>query len=80
MGYMVERDGGVVGPYSRDDLKERLESGQFVLTDMACDQESGHWKPLSALFQLSDKNDSDQYSFIHRLISRLTRTRRRLGE
>ena len=77
MGYMVERDGGVVGPYSRDDLEERLQSGQFDLTDMACDQETGRWKPLSALFQLTDKNDSDLYSFIHRFVSRLTRKRNR---
>lgn len=71
MGYMVERDGGVVGPYSQDDLKERLASGYFALTDMACDQDSGRWKPLSALFQFNDEKDSAKSSFIQRLVSRL---------
>lgn len=74
MGYMVERLGGVVGPYSQDDLKERLESGYFSITDMACDEHAGHWKPLSALFQFSDENEKAKAGFLQRLVSKLTQT------
>ena len=52
MKYMVERDGGVVGPYDLEQLKERLESNYFSLSDLACHDQGGRWIPLSELFRV----------------------------
>jgi GYF domain 2 len=52
MKYMVERDGGVVGPYDLDQLKERLESNYFSLSNLVCEDQGGRWMPLSELFRV----------------------------
>ena len=49
MPYMVDRDGIVVGPYSLEDLQQKVMAGDFALTDRACDQTGGTWLPISKL-------------------------------
>lgn len=51
MGYMIEHDSRVMGPYTLDELKERVEQNLFVLSDLVCDQFAGQWMPLSRLIR-----------------------------
>jgi hypothetical protein len=50
MPYMVERDGMAFGPYSLEDLQQKVIDNEFALTDRACDDKGGIWLPLSKLF------------------------------
>jgi hypothetical protein len=49
MPYMVDRDGIAMGPYSREDLEQKVAQGVLELTDRACDQTGGTWLPISKL-------------------------------
>ncbi len=49
MPYMVDRDGIAMGPYSLEDLKEKIALGVIELTDRACDHTGGTWLPISKL-------------------------------
>lgn len=47
---MVERDGVAFGPYSFEELQQKVTANEFALTDRACDCEGGVWLPISKLF------------------------------
>jgi hypothetical protein len=46
MPYMVEHDGKVVGPFTLEELNERVKSNEIAATDLACDQYVGQWLPV----------------------------------
>jgi hypothetical protein len=50
MPYMVDRDGVALGPYSLEDLQQKLVDNELTLSDRACDHAGGAWVPLSKLF------------------------------
>lgn len=52
MPYMVEHLGQVLGPYSLAELKENAAAGKIALSDLGCDQHSGHWVPVSQLLSI----------------------------
>jgi hypothetical protein len=47
MAYMVDRDGVALGPYSREELREKVRSNELLPTDRACHQSGGIWLPVS---------------------------------
>ena len=49
MAYMVEHDGKVVGPFTVEELNQRVQSKEIAPTDLACDQYVGQWLPVSNL-------------------------------
>jgi len=49
MAYLVEHEGKTLGPFSRDELPRRIESGEMALTDLACDEYHGRWMPLAEI-------------------------------
>lgn len=71
MKYMVERDGGVVGPYDLDQLKERLESDFLSLSDMVCDHQGGRWIRLSELFRAKPDENAPKPKLLDLLKSRV---------
>jgi GYF domain 2 len=71
MKYMVERDGGVVGPYDLDQLKERLESNYFSLSDLVCLDTGGRWMPLSELFRMKPDENAPKPGLLERLKSKV---------
>jgi hypothetical protein len=77
MKYMVERDGGVVGPYDLEELKERLESDFLSLSDMVCDHQGGRWMPLSELFRAKPDENAPKLKLLERLKSKVIGSRDR---
>jgi hypothetical protein len=77
MKFMVERDGGVVGPYDVDQLKERLEANFFSLSDMVCDHQGGRWMPLSELFRAKPDENAPKPKLLDRLKSKVIGSRDR---
>ena len=49
MSYMVDRDGVAWGPYSLEELQQKVLANEFALTDRACDHTGGVWLPISKL-------------------------------
>ncbi|HEX3892584.1 MAG TPA: hypothetical protein VHW46_08430 [Terracidiphilus sp.] len=49
MAYLVDRDGRMLGPYSKDEIPHRVEAAEIALSDLACDEYHGRWMPLSEL-------------------------------
>jgi hypothetical protein len=49
MPYMVEHGGTVIGPFTLEELNQRVRSNEIATTDLACDQQVGHWLPVSSL-------------------------------
>jgi hypothetical protein len=49
MAYLVEHGGKTLGPFSRDELLQRLEEGVIARADLACDEYHGRWTPLGEL-------------------------------
>jgi hypothetical protein len=47
MQYHIARDGQVYGPYTLDDLRRYLASGNVLPTDMAKSEEMPQWAPVS---------------------------------
>jgi hypothetical protein len=52
MPYMVEHYGQVLGPYSLAELNDNSTAGRIALSDLACDQSSGQWVPVSQLLSI----------------------------
>src|ERR1700722_8656606 len=52
MPYMVEHNGQVLGPYSLAELNDSAAAGKIALSDLGCDQSSGHWVPVSQLLSI----------------------------
>ena len=52
MPYMVEHKGQVIGPYSLAELNDNAAAGKIALSDLACDQGSGHWVSVSQLLSI----------------------------
>jgi hypothetical protein len=71
MKYMVERDGGVVGPYDLEQLKDRLESDYFSLSDLVCHHDGGRWMPLSELFRAKPDENAPKPKLLERLKSKV---------
>ncbi|HUD54192.1 MAG TPA: hypothetical protein VMR02_03120 [Terracidiphilus sp.] len=51
MACLVDRNGKTLGPFTRKDVRERVAAEEIALTDMACDEYSGRWMPLSELLE-----------------------------
>jgi len=51
MAYLVDHNGKTLGPFTRKDVHERAAAQEIALTDMACDEYSGRWMPLSELLE-----------------------------
>jgi hypothetical protein len=77
MKYMVEREGGVVGPYDVDQLKERLESEFFSLSDLVCEDTGGRWMPLSELFRAKPDENAPKPKLLELLKSKVIGQRTR---
>ena len=54
MNYQISRNGQIYGPYTLDDLKRYLASGNVLLTDLAKNAEMTDWLPVSQI--LSQQN------------------------
>jgi hypothetical protein len=51
MHYQISRNGQMYGPYTLEDLRRYLTSGNVLLTDMAKSDEMPDWVPVSQLLQ-----------------------------
>ncbi len=49
MTYQISRSGQIYGPYTLDDLKRYLASGNVLLTDLAKSEEMPDWLPVSQI-------------------------------
>lgn len=49
MLYQVSRNGQIYGPYTIDDLRRYVSSGNVLLTDLAKSEEMSDWLPVSQL-------------------------------
>lgn len=49
MAYLVESGGRTLGPFSLDELPDRVQAREFALTDLACDEYHGRWMPVDEL-------------------------------
>jgi hypothetical protein len=49
MQYQISRNGQTFGPYTLEDLRRYVASGNIVLTDMAKSEEMMEWVPVSQL-------------------------------
>ncbi len=47
MNYQVSRNGQLYGPYTLDDLRRYVDSGNVLLTDLACAEGSTDWIPVA---------------------------------
>ena len=47
MNYQVSRNGQLYGPYTLDDLRRYVDSGNVLLTDLACAEGGTDWVPVS---------------------------------
>ena len=47
MNFQISRNGQVYGPYTLDDLKRYLATGNILLTDLAKSEEMPDWLPVS---------------------------------
>ena len=52
MPYMVEHNGQVLGPYSLAELNQSAVANTISLSDLGCDQGTGHWVPVSQLLSI----------------------------
>jgi hypothetical protein len=55
MNIYVSRDGQTFGPYTSDQAREFLKTGQLLATDFALYEGETEWKTLSSLFDVSDQ-------------------------
>jgi hypothetical protein len=49
MTYQVSRNGQIYGPYTLEDLRRYVASGNVLLTDMAKSEEIAEWAPVSQI-------------------------------
>ncbi len=49
MNYQISRNGQIYGPYTLDDLKRYLASGNVLLNDLAKNEEMTDWAPVSQI-------------------------------
>ncbi|HZY74461.1 MAG TPA: DUF4339 domain-containing protein [Edaphobacter sp.] len=49
MQYQVSRNGQMYGPYTLEDLQRYVASGHILYTDMAKDEETAEWLPVSQI-------------------------------
>ena len=49
MTYQISRSGQIYGPYTLDDLRRYLASGNVLLTDLAKSDEMQDWVPVSQI-------------------------------
>ncbi len=49
MTYQVSRNGQMYGPYTLDDLRRYVASGNILLTDMAKSEEMPDWVPVAQI-------------------------------
>ena len=49
MTYQVSRNGQIYGPYTLDDLRRYVGSGNILLTDMAKSEEMPDWVPVAQI-------------------------------
>src|ERR1700761_3667988 len=50
MTYRIARDGQLYGPYTEEELRKYLASGNILLTDLAQSEASDQWLPVGQLF------------------------------
>lgn len=55
MNIYVSRDGQTFGPYTPDQAREFLQTGQLLATDFALYEGETEWKTLSSLFDVVDQ-------------------------
>ena len=53
MTYQVSRNGQMYGPYTLDDLRRYVASGNILLTDMAKSEEMPDWLPVAQILGTS---------------------------
>lgn len=49
MHYQISRNGQIYGPYTLEDLRRYLASGNVLLTDLAKSEEMSEWVPVSQI-------------------------------
>ena len=49
--YFVNHDGKTSGPLGLEEIREKLQSGQFNLDDLVVAKEGSEWIPLSEVVQ-----------------------------
>ena len=53
MPYHVSRDGQTYGPYTLEDLKRYVASGNILLTDMAKSDDAPEWVPVGQVLNVT---------------------------
>jgi hypothetical protein len=54
MNYQVSRDGQMYGPYTLEDLRRYLESGNVLLTDLAKSEDMPDWLPVAQILGMTN--------------------------
>ena len=60
MGIHVSKDGQQYGPYSLEEVKSYLESGQFAVTDFGLSEGRTEWQQLGEILSAPDSSSTEE--------------------